>query len=407
MMLQKFYYGWMVVVLIVVFQAATLGYMGFCFTFWVDPWSEEFGTPVTRIMIISTVMMLMMGMFSVLVGRFLDRYPMNRVVAVGLLVFAGGLWLGSMAQSFVQIFLCYALILPFATALTGTLASQTLAVRWFRGHPQMGLAIGIAAMGVSVGGMTIPPLVAEGLIQHDWRWIFRVFSAILALCLAPAMFFLLMPKPGETRLSATDVEQTDAAVVRAIPMIRLFTNRFFLVPAIAFFLDSVAFIGFQYNTASYMKSIGFGVREAAMVISVLAGVMLAAKLIVGKLTDILHYRSVFVLAALCNCIGLLIFSLAIKDLMLVGAVFLGLGAGGLIPLQAKIISKHFPADQFAHVFGFFVFFPITAVVGAPLLSLLHEGFGSYQEPLMIMIGFVVAALLLMVSLKQRTDEAVA
>lgn len=406
-MLHKFNYGWVVVVLIVVFQAATLGYMGFCFTFWVDPWSEEFGTPVTQIMIISTVMMLVMGMFSVLAGRFLDRYPMNRVVTVGLLVFAGGLWLASMAQSFIQIFLCYALILPFATSLTGTLASQTLAVKWFRGHTQMGLAIGIAAMGVSVGGITIPPLVAEGLIQHDWRWVFRVSSAILALGLAPAMFFLLMPKPGETEESAADAEKTDAPVVRAIPVIRLFTNRFFLVPAVAFFLDSVAFIGFQYNSASYMKSIGFGVKEAAAVISVLAGVMLAAKLIVGKLTDILHYKTVFVLAALCNCIGLLIFSLVIRDLMLVGAVFLGLGAGGLIPLQAKIISTHFPSDQFAHVFGFFVFFPIVAVVGAPLLSLLRDLFGGYQEPLMIMIGFVVAALLLMANLKQRTGEVVA
>ena len=406
-MLRRFNYGWVVVALIVVFQAATLGYMGFCFTFWVDPWSEEFGTPVTQIMAISTVMMLVMGIFSVLVGRFLDRYPMNRVVTIGLLVFAGGLWLGSMAQSFVQMFLCYALILPFATALTGTLASQTLAVKWFRGHAQMGLAIGIAAMGVSVGGITIPPLVAEGLIQHDWRWVFRVSSAVLALGLAPAMFFLLMPKPGAMAVSEADAEQPEDFVAPAIPVIRLFTNRFFLVPAVAFFLDSVAFIGFQYNSASYMKSIGFGVKEAATVISVLAGVMLAAKLVVGKLTDFLHYRTVFVLAALCNCIGLLIFSLVIRELMLVGAVFVGLGAGGLIPLQAKIISTHFPADQFAHVFGFFVFFPIIAVVGAPLLSLLRDLFGGYQEPLMIMIGFVVAALLLMASLKQRTEEVAA
>ena len=408
MMLNNFNYGWVVVLLIVVFQASTLGYMGFCFTFWVEPWAEEFATPVTQIMVISTVMMLVMGGFSMLAGRFLDRYPMNWVVTIGLLVFACGLWLGSMAQSFVQIFLCYALILPFAAALTGTLASQTLAVKWFRGHNHMGLAIGIAAMGVSVGGITIPPLVAEGILEHDWRWVFRVSAAILALGLAPAMFLLLMPKPESNpeaaKMSRSDAEQGSASAVRAIPVIKLFTNRFFVIPALAFFLDSVAFLGFQYNSASYMKSIGLGVKDAAAVISVLASVMLVAKLIVGKLTDYLHYRTVFILAALCNCIGFLIFSLVLEDLMLVGAVFIGLGAGGLIPLQAKIISTHFPADQFAHVFGYFLIFPITAVVGAPLLSLLRDGFGGYQEPILIMIGFVVASILLIASLKQRTGE---
>ncbi len=401
----RFNYGWVVVLLVVVFQAATLGYMGFSFTFWVEPWSEAFGVPVTQIMVISTVMMLVMGICSMLAGRFLDRYPMNWVVAIGLFVYAGGLWLGSMAQSFVQIFLCYALMLPFATALTGTLASQTLAVKWFRGHKHMGLAIGIAAMGVSVGGMTIPPLVAEGIVEHDWRWVFKVSAVILALGLAPVMFFLLMPQPQAPDAPSESTDAGTASAVRAIPLLTLFSNRYFLIPAAAFFLDSIAYLAFQYNAASYMKSAGLSVKDTAAVISVLAGMMLASKLIVGKLTDYLHYSTVFILAALCNCVALLIFSLAIKDLMLVGAVFLGLGAGGLIPLQAKIISTHFSANHFAQVFGFFVFFPIAAIVGAPLLSLLRDYLGSYQAPLMIMVGFVVAALLLMVSLKRRDREA--
>ena len=398
-----FNYGWVVVVLIVVFQASTLGYMGIGFPFWVEPWSEEFDTPVTGLMIISTVMMLVMGASSAVVGRFLDRYPSNLVVATGMLIFAGGLLLASYGQSFIQIFVVYGLVLPFATALTGTLASQALAVRWFQQHKHMGLAIGIAAMGVSVGGITLPPLIAEGLTLHDWRWVFRVAAGVMAFGLAPVMYIFLMPKPTPVKEEA-DADSGEQKQHQAIPLKELFVNPYFLIPAAAFFLDSVAFIGFQYNSASYIKSIDLGVKDAAAVLSTLAGVMLVAKLIVGKLTDWLHYKTIFVMAAISNCIGLWIFSLSLSDLLLIGALFVGLGAGGLIPLQAKIIATHFPKNQFAHVFGFFVLFPITAVVGSPLLSFLRDQFGSYQFPILIMIGFVVLAIIMMLSLKQETNE---
>ena len=391
------FYGWVVIVLIIIFQGSTLGFMGFSFTFWVEPWSQAFGTPITQLMVISTLMMLIMGVFSAMAGRFLDRYPPNLIVSFGLVIFASALYGSSFAQSYWQVFALYGVVMPFATAFTGTLASQTLAVRWFRNHAHMGLAIGIAAMGVSVGGITIPPLVAEGLTTQDWRWVFRVTASILGFGLAPLMFFALMPLPKNDR-QQDDGGPLNTSTPRAIPLKALFTNRYFIIPATAFFLDSVAYIGFQYNAASYMKSVGLDINDAAAVLSIMASVMLCAKLLVGKLTDHLHYRTVFVLAALSNCIALSIFSLALTDFILIGAIFLGLGAGGLIPLQAKIIATHFPGSQFAHVFGFFVFFPITAVVGSPLLSFMYEQTGSYSVPLMVMLAFVVAAILLMLTL---------
>jgi len=132
-------YGWVVIASVLVFQGVTLGFMGFCFTLWVEPWIEEFGAPRTQIMLISTVMMFAMGGFSAVVGRFLDRFPPNLVIVFGLLVYAAGLWLASNATAFIQVFVLYAVVLPFATALTGTLAGQTLAVRWFNRHKHMGL----------------------------------------------------------------------------------------------------------------------------------------------------------------------------------------------------------------------------------------------------------------------------
>lgn len=399
-------YRWVALALAVVFQAVTFGFMKFCFTFWVEPWTEEFGVTVTRVMLISSAMMFVMGGFSAVIGRAFDRFPTNYVVVCGLLIFALTLWLGSLAQSFTQIFVVYAILLPFATSMTGTLASQSVTVKWFNGHNQMGLAIGIAATGISVGGAVTPPLVAIGLTEHDWRWVFQFAGMLLAFGLAPIMFFLLMPRPpaspeGESEPGTSPGQQQAESVSEAIPLPVLLTSRLFWIPVVAFFLDYVAYSGFSYNAATYMKSIDLGLKEAATVVSALATVMLVVKLIMGKLTDWLHYKVLFILAALCNCAGLGIFALGRPDLVLIGAIFLGLGAGGLVPLQARIISIHFGAEHFAQVFGYFIFLQMMGVLGSPLLSYLHEIFGGYRQPFLIMIGFVVVAMGLMLSLRSE------
>ena len=404
-------YRWVALVLAVVFQAATFGFMKFCFTFWVEPWNQEFGVAVTRIMLISSAMMFVMGGFSAVIGRVFDRFPASHVVGFGLLIFAITLWLGSLAQTFVQIFVIYAIMLPFATSMTGTLASQSVAVKWFNGHNQLGLAIGIAAMGISVGGAITPPLVAIGLTEHDWRWVFQSASMLLGLGLAPIMFLLLMPRPpssaeGETRPDGSRGLARTESANKAIPLPTLLTSRYFWIPVVALFLDYVAYSGFSYNAASYMKSINFGLTETASVVSILAMVMLFTKPLMGKLTDWFHYKTLFTMAALCNCAGLAIFALGIPNLVLLGAVLLGLGAGGLVPLQARIISFHFGAEHFAQVFGFFIFLQMMGVLGSPLLSYLHDIFGSYRQPFLIMIGFVVVAIALIWTLRSEKNVVV-
>ena len=396
------YYRWMALALTVVFQASTFGFLSFCFTFWVEPWAREFGVSITRVVLISGVMMLVMGGCSALVGRVLDRFPTNCTVSAGLLIFASGLWLGSIAQSYIQVFIVYAIVLPCAVSLTGTLASQSIAVKWFSGHKQLGLAIGIAAMGISVGGIVLPGLVAEGLTDHDWRWIFQRAGLFLGLIVAPVMFVLLSPKPpASTEAVDTHGRQREPQQAPAIPIKQLLTNPYFLIPILAFFLDGLAFSSFSNNAASFMKSIDLGVKDTAAAISTLATVMLVAKLLMGKLTDWLHYKTLFIMAAICNGAGLTIFSLGNPDIVLLGVVLLGLGGGGLIPLQAKIVSIHFGAANFSQAFGFFVFLQMISVFGAPLLSYFYELFGSYRQPFMIMAGLVLIAMTLMMLLKRE------
>ena len=94
------YYRWVALTAAVVFQASTFALLTFCFAFWVKPWISEFEVSITQVMFIMTSVMLVIGGCSALAGRFFDRYPINRIVALGVVIFAGGLWLGSYAESY-------------------------------------------------------------------------------------------------------------------------------------------------------------------------------------------------------------------------------------------------------------------------------------------------------------------
>lgn len=395
------HYRWVALAAAVLFQASTWAFLGFCFAFWVAPWSKDFEVSITQIMLIMTSVMLVTGASSAIVGRFFDRYPANQLVTLGILMLASGLWLGSYSQTYAQIFAVYGVMLPLACSLTGTLASQAVAVKWFDGHSQMGLAIGIAAMGISLGGVVLPPLVESGVDSEGWRWVFRQTALALSVVLAPLMFFVLMPTPESVATKENFEQPTgeEAETLVSIPFRDLLKNKYFTIPIIAFFLDGVAYQGFSTNSKVYMTSIGIA-DGAGAIISTLATTMLIAKILMGKLTDWISYKALFIGAGLCNIVGLLIFASGNGELLTVGVLFLGLGAGGLIPLQAKIINHHFGADHFAQVFGFFLLLQMLGVVGSPLLSGLYEMFGSYSQPFIIMAGCVVIAILMMVTLKR-------
>ena len=139
------YYGWNIVGVTMVIQAAAFGVIVYGFGLWVEPWSSEFGASRGEIMFGVTLMNIASALASPLIGHALARHPIRWLVVLGAVLMAAGLVAVSYATGFLFIIAMYMLVFSIVVVLVGPLSASTLMANWF--DRSRGLAIGISAIG--------------------------------------------------------------------------------------------------------------------------------------------------------------------------------------------------------------------------------------------------------------------
>lgn len=129
--------------------------------------------------------------FGFIAGRIVDAVGPRRVMLVGLL-FAGGALIGlSYVTSLASFYLFYSFN-ALGYLLGGPLPNQVLLSRWF--DRARGRAMGIAYLGIGIGG-TIVPLLAYTLTQQfGWRGALRILGFMMIAISVPAAYFVREPR---------------------------------------------------------------------------------------------------------------------------------------------------------------------------------------------------------------------
>ena len=229
-MSRNWYFGWNIVALTMVMQAVSIGILIYSFALFVVPWLDEFSVPRRDIMICVATLQLMTGFFSPFVGRILDRFPARSLVLTGVTVLATGLMLLSFTNALWQLLLLHATLLPIGMAMTGPLTAQILVTRWFQ--ERRGRAIGISALGTSLGGFCFPLLNSQLIQIAGWRTTYLLLALLALLLIVPPAWLLLAREPESSKPS----EQT-----KMLPEYRLWSTReIFTSPM--FWITVVAFV---------------------------------------------------------------------------------------------------------------------------------------------------------------------
>ena len=194
---------WNVLGLTILSQALIVGIHSYSFSFWVVPWSQEFATPRSHLMLIITFGMIASGLIAPAIGNALDKLPIRAVFCGGALLFSGTLFLISEATSVIVLQILYAGPLSIGMAVCGQLGTQTLINRWF--DRRRGFALGLSAAGVSLGALLFPPIVTLLLAHDSWREAFRILAVGTITLLGPAAWFILSRSPSGNREAGTAV----------------------------------------------------------------------------------------------------------------------------------------------------------------------------------------------------------
>ncbi len=404
MLKPNWYYGWNVIGITLLFQSLTVGIHYYCFTLWVVPWSLQFGAVRGDIMLAIMASQIISGLISPIAGRMLDRTPHHLLVCGGAVIYALGLVCIACAQAVWQIVTIYMLVIPIGLVMTGAMAAQTLATRWFT--KDRGLAIAASTLGTSVGGFTMPPIAAGLLALVGWRITFLVFAGVTVLLITPLAWVVLKRKPPEEATASLNNLPGAAADGGHGSIKALLGNKNFQVMVLAFLPLTAAFSALQMNLGAYGQDIGITQAQVAFLVSLLSVFMLAGKLLFGRLADRFDHRYLYwgVVAGMVTAI--LVISLASDYAALsVGTSILGFAYAGYLPLVGAILASRFGSKGFGQAMGWSAIFLSLGSIGSFVAGWIRDHTGSYSIAFLAFLILIFPAALLMRKLEPPNKYA--
>jgi sugar phosphate permease len=131
-------------------------------------------------------------LFGFLAGRLVDRFGPRRLMLGGIIM-AGGALIGLSYVSSLGAFYFFYVFNALGYVFGGPLPNQVLLSRWF--DKARGKAMGIAYLGIGVGGALVP-LLAYSLTQaYGWRGALRILG-LLMIAIALPMAYVVREPPA-------------------------------------------------------------------------------------------------------------------------------------------------------------------------------------------------------------------
>ena len=373
---------WRILFLTVLIQAITYGATIYAFTLFARPWMGEFGLSRSEVVSTITFYLFVIGFVAMLCGRMFDLYPAKYLVAIGLALLVAGLIAISFAPSHIAITAVYVLIFPISGNLAGPLGAMALVARNFDKH--RGLAMGIATLGTSLGGVVVPLLVSRILPEIGWRQTFQVL-AVAAAILIPLTLLVLW---GERRHIGRAASDASAA---ATGWKHYLSQPNFWIIVSSLFLGWLTFTSLNNNLGPYGEDIGLSTQQIGEILSAFALSMVVGKFATGALSDYVDNRFLFVGASLLVAAAAgMLYAMPFYGGVLAAFLVMGLGTGSYLPLNGALYARCFGPQAVGRVMGLGSPFITFIAIGPVLAGFVRDATDSYAW---VFIGCIVVTLL--------------
>lgn len=380
------------------------------------PLATEFNASRASMMFGMTVMMLVSGILSPLLGAQLDKRSVRSMMLTGALFLGTGLICLSFIQAVWQFIFIFAVFFSFSMFSLGSPTSSTLVTRWF--HRYRGRALGMSALGMSLGGFVLPIITQLLIEDFGWRMAFLMLGLLVLLFTFPILLLLIKNSPADKGLlidgdvgETKNVEASSAVTDTATATVnQVHYSTAALLRQRSFWLMGVA-VGLSFSIYSAMTTnfalfaIGQGVEpiKAAQLVSLIALCGMLGKILFGYAADKVSLKFGLWGAQLLMvaCLLLLIQSSTRSyQTMMVAAVALGLAAGGLAPVLGAMLAKVFGTANYGRVMGnmnlLAMCFILTGPIGA---GKIFDMTGSYIPAFQLYVGILALAAVILIPLR--------
>jgi len=353
---EKFYYGWIILIICLVLITISYG-VRFSFGIFFQSLEQDFALNRALTSVIFSAYMILGALFAILGGWLSDRYgPRLVLLATGVFSFAG-LALSSQVTSLWQIFLSFSLLVAIGTGPIYIIATSE-AVRWF--PLRRGLALAIVTCGTGLGSIWIAPVAAQFIESFGWRpaFFFLGIIAFIAIII-PSLFLRRSPtavttasednKKLNSNLNTLNRQQKETKDFS--PRQAAGTRNFWLLICTWVFY---AFCLFTITTHIVMHAIDKGIDpiEAATILSIIGFASILGRLSMGPLSDRVGRKPTGIISAVIMIAAMVLLMQSSSLWMFyIFACLFGIAYGGLSPSVTATVSDSFGTRHLGAIMG--------------------------------------------------------
>src|SRR6187549_3887722 len=125
--------------------------------------------------------------FGFMAGWIVDRFGPRRLMMAGI-VMAGAALIGLAHMTSLWMFYAFYMLNALGYVCGGPLPNQVLLSRWF--DRTRGKAMGVAYLGIGIGGALVPILAAWLTSHFGWRVSLQMLGALVVLIALPLAYFV-------------------------------------------------------------------------------------------------------------------------------------------------------------------------------------------------------------------------
>lgn len=403
----RFFYGWIIVVICTLMITVGTGLM-YSYSVFFKPLVDFFSSDRATVSLIYSASLIIRGAFSIAVGWLADKYgPAIISIFCGFMI-GLGLVLSSQVHTMWQFFLTYAVI--EAIGLSGAFGVGTAIVsRWFT--KKRGMALGIVSMGSGFGTIFIVPVVERLLNAFAWSQTFIICGVAGGMIIVVGACFLrpapqtniptkedISPEAKIDKDTPTRKENATLCVAIHMPETIMILSLFFC------FIFCVQII--MVHLVNYATDMGVTPLMATTLLGIIGAVSIAGRLSTGIAADKIGAMNLLIITPILILASfiILIFSKSLWSFYIFAAVF-GFAYGSEVPQVPLVVERYFGTKSMATLVGLVLFAGnLGGALGPWIAGIIFDSTQGYQWAFILGAIVSLASLIPVLILRKQRKE---
>jgi MFS family permease len=399
-------HGWLIVAVLILVMIGVWGALAAAVSAFAVPLVREFGWSRARVSSLASLVEIGFCVGCPVAGWMIDRIGVRIPMVAGALLAGGGMFAASRSHSFATIAGAY-LAGGLGRGLVTTVPAAVVVGHWFKRN--RGVAMGMAMVGASVGGMIMVVVAARVTAALGWRAAYLALTVPILVMVIPLIILVVRLGPAEEVAPVRDnVTQFSEALEGLTLTDSLRTRSFWLLgtTGVLWFFGIVAIMT---QVMIYLIGIGYRHEIAALALSIMFGSTAAGKPVFGFLADWVGPRSAQVFAFVMMAIGcvLLLYSQH-PGVLAIFLLIYGLAWGSPLALLPLNTIESLGLKHYGSIGGTLSALNVAGSASGPfVIGVLFDVTGSYAAGFKLCLTVFVFAAFLTLGCKREVQDTMA